>query len=48
MLAEIGGKQLKPQEFGSFVLLLVAAGNDRLRSVFVHGVKKLPCAIDGF
>ena len=32
MLAEIDGKHLTPQEFGSFVLLLAAAGNDTTRT----------------
>lgn len=32
MLAEIDGKYLTPQEFGSFVLLLAAAGNDTTRT----------------
>ncbi len=32
MLAEVDGKHLTPQEFGSFVLLLAAAGNDTTRT----------------
>ena len=32
MLADIDGKRLTPREFGSFVLLLAAAGNDTTRT----------------
>lgn len=32
MLAEVDGKRLTPQEFGSFVILLAAAGNDTTRN----------------
>lgn len=32
MLADVDGKHLTPQEFGSFVLLLAAAGNDTTRT----------------
>jgi methyl-branched lipid omega-hydroxylase len=41
MLAEIDGKHLTPQEFGSFVLLLAAAGNDTTRTGLAWAVHLL-------
>ncbi|WIM87125.1 cytochrome P450 [Candidatus Mycobacterium wuenschmannii] len=41
MLAEIDGTRLTPQEFGSFVLLLAAAGNDTTRTGLAWAVHLL-------
>jgi cytochrome P450 len=41
MSAEVDGDQLTPQEFGSFFILLVVAGNETTRNAISHGVKAL-------
>lgn len=41
MAAEIDGDQLTPQEFGSFFILLVVAGNETTRNAISHGLKAL-------
>lgn len=41
MHAEIDGRRLTPAEFGSFVVLLVSAGNDTTRTALTWGVKLL-------
>ena len=41
MAAELDGDQLTPQEFGSFFILLVVAGNETTRNAISHGVKAL-------
>jgi methyl-branched lipid omega-hydroxylase len=41
MHAEIDGDQLTSQEFGSFFILLVAAGNETTRNAISHGMKAL-------
>ena len=41
MAAEVDGDQLTPQEFGSFFILLVVAGNETTRNAISHGVKAL-------
>jgi cytochrome P450 len=41
MAAEVDGDQLSPQEFGSFFILLVVAGNETTRNAISHGVKAL-------
>lgn len=41
MHAEIEGRRLTPAEFGSFVVLLVSAGNDTTRTALTWGVKLL-------
>ncbi len=41
MLAEVDGEQLTPQEFGSFFILLVVAGNETTRNAISHGLKAL-------
>ena len=41
MHAEVDGKRLSPQEFGSFMILLVAAGNETTRNAISHGMKLL-------
>lgn len=41
MHAEIDGRRLTPEEFGSFVVLLVSAGNDTTRTALTWGVKLL-------
>ena len=39
MAAEVDGEQLTPQEFGSFFILLVVAGNETTRNAISHGMK---------
>lgn len=39
MAAEVDGEQLTPQEFGSFFILLVVAGNETTRNALSHGMK---------
>jgi cytochrome P450 len=41
MAAEIDGDRLTPQEFGSFFILLVVAGNETTRNAISHGMKAL-------
>ncbi|WP_319450534.1 MULTISPECIES: cytochrome P450 [unclassified Mycobacterium] len=41
MQAEIDGQRLTPAEFGSFVVLLVSAGNDTTRTALTWGMKLL-------
>ncbi len=41
MAAEVDGEQLTPQEFGSFFILLVVAGNETTRNSISHGMKAL-------
>jgi cytochrome P450 len=41
MSAEVDGDQLTPQEFGSFFILLVVAGNETTRNAISHGIKAL-------
>jgi methyl-branched lipid omega-hydroxylase len=41
MNAEVDGEQLTPQEFGSFFILLVVAGNETTRNSISHGIKAL-------
>jgi methyl-branched lipid omega-hydroxylase len=41
MGAEVDGEQLTPQEFGSFFILLVVAGNETTRNAISHGMKAL-------
>jgi cytochrome P450 len=41
MHAEVDGKRLSTQEFGSFMILLVAAGNETTRNAISHGMKLL-------
>ncbi|WP_051063063.1 cytochrome P450 [Ilumatobacter nonamiensis] len=41
MAAEVDGDQLTPQEFGSFFILLVVAGNETTRTAISHGMKAL-------
>jgi cytochrome P450 len=41
MGAEVDGEQLSPQEFGSFFILLVVAGNETTRNAISHGMKAL-------
>jgi methyl-branched lipid omega-hydroxylase len=38
MAAEVDGSQLTPQEFGSFFILLVVAGNETTRNAISHGL----------
>jgi len=39
MNAEVDGEQLSAQEFGSFFILLVVAGNETTRNAISHGMK---------
>jgi cytochrome P450 len=39
MQAEVDGERLTAQEFGSFFILLVAAGNETTRNAISHGMK---------
>ena len=39
--AEVDGHSLTPEEFGSFFVLLVAAGNETTRNAISHGMKAL-------
>ncbi len=39
MAAEVDGEQLTAQEFGSFFILLVVAGNETTRNAISHGMK---------
>jgi Cytochrome P450 len=41
MHAEVDGEGLTPQEFGSFFILLVVAGNETTRNAIGHGMKML-------
>jgi cytochrome P450 len=41
MRAEIDGERLSPEEFGSFILLLVVAGNETTRNAISHGIKAI-------
>ena len=41
MQAEVDGERLSAQEFGSFFILLVAAGNETTRNAISHGMKAL-------
>ena len=41
MAAEVDGEQLTAQEFGSFFILLVVAGNETTRNSISHGMKAL-------
>jgi len=41
MHAEVDGERLTPQEFGSFFILLVVAGNETTRTAVSHGMKLL-------
>jgi methyl-branched lipid omega-hydroxylase len=41
MTADVDGDRLSPQEFGSFFILLVVAGNETTRNAISHGVKAL-------
>src|SRR5215203_1676590 len=41
MAAEVDGDQLTPQEFGSFFILLVVAGNETARNAISWGMKAL-------
>jgi cytochrome P450 len=41
MAADVDGSQLTPQEFGSFFILLVVAGNETTRNAISHGLKAL-------
>jgi len=41
MAAEVDGEKLTPQEFGSFFILLVVAGNETTRNAVSHGMKAL-------
>ena len=41
MQAEVDGERLTPQEFGSFFILLVVAGNETTRNAISHGMKAL-------
>jgi methyl-branched lipid omega-hydroxylase len=41
MQAELGGERLTAQEFGSFFILLVVAGNETTRNAISHGMKAL-------
>jgi cytochrome P450 len=41
MTAEVDGERLTAQEFGSFFILLVVAGNETTRNAITHGMKAL-------
>jgi cytochrome P450 len=41
MNAEVEGERLTPQEFGSFFILLVVAGNETTRNAISHGMRAL-------
>ena len=41
MHAEVDGDRLTTQEFGSFFILLVVAGNETTRNAISHGMKAL-------
>ena len=41
MAAEVDGEQLTAQEFGSFFILLVVAGNETTRNAITHGMRAL-------
>ena len=41
MHAELDGERLSAQEFGSFFILLVVAGNETTRNAISHGIKAL-------
>jgi cytochrome P450 len=41
MQAEVDGQRLSEQEFGSFFILLVVAGNETTRNAISHGMKAL-------
>ena len=46
MAAEVDGDRLSPQEFGSFFILLVVAGNETTRNALTHGLKALTENVD--
>jgi len=41
MNAEVDGERLSAQEFGSFFILLVVAGNETTRTAIAHGMREL-------
>ena len=41
MSAEVDGERLTAQEFGSFFILLVVAGNETTRTAIAHGMREL-------
>jgi cytochrome P450 len=41
MHAEVDGERMSPQEFGSFFILLVVAGNETTRNAISHGMLEL-------
>jgi cytochrome P450 len=41
MSAEVDGERLSAQEFGSFFILLVVAGNETTRTAIAHGMREL-------
>ncbi|MCE2735123.1 MAG: cytochrome P450 [Ilumatobacteraceae bacterium] len=41
MNAEVDGQRLSAQEFGSFFILLVVAGNETTRTAIAHGMREL-------
>lgn len=41
MHAEVDGERLSAQEFGSFFILLVVAGNETTRTAIAHGMREL-------
>ena len=41
MQAEVDGERLTAQEFGSFFILLVVAGNETTRTAIAHGMREL-------
>jgi methyl-branched lipid omega-hydroxylase len=41
MHAEVDGERLTPQEFGSFFILLVVAGNETTRNAISHGLRTI-------
>jgi len=41
MQAEVDGERLSAQEFGSFFILLVVAGNETTRTAIAHGMREL-------
>jgi methyl-branched lipid omega-hydroxylase len=41
MHADVDGERMTSQEFGSFFILLVAAGNETTRNAISHGMKTL-------
>ncbi|MFM8794571.1 MAG: cytochrome P450 [Acidimicrobiales bacterium] len=41
MAAEVDGERISAQEFGSFFILLVVAGNETTRTAIAHGMREL-------